>query len=108
MNARQIHHIFPRSYLKTLAENSGYARRIKPFINSVVNVCLVTTLSNQIVGSKPPSEYLAELSNPDMESTLESHLIRGESYKALMDNNFEAFLTHRSRDIFTVLRTKYG
>lgn len=105
-NARQIHHLFPRKYLETLSGQPDYKSKIKPFTNSVVNVCLITALSNQIVGAKRPSEYLADLSNPDLESTLESHLISGETYESLMDDDLESFLSNRANEIGDRLREK--
>jgi len=105
-NARQIHHIFPRKYLKTLSNEPRYNTRIKPFVNSVANVCLITTLSNQIIGSKKPSEYLAELQNPNLKSVLESHLIIGETYESLMRDDFDEFLSNRTNDICAKLREK--
>lgn len=108
VNTRQIHHIFPRKYLNTLAGTTENGERMKKFSNSMANVCLVTALSNQIVGSRPPSEYLAALSNTNMESTLESHLIDGGSYETLMDDDFEAFLEARAHNIFQALREKYS
>jgi len=60
-----------------------------------VNVCLVTALSNQIIAGKKPSEYLNELKNSHIESTLKTHLLKGETYKSLMTDDFQEFLSNR-------------
>jgi hypothetical protein len=92
--------------LETLSRRSRYKKDVEPFINSIANTCLVSTLSNQTIGKKPPSEYLASF-EVDIKQVLASHLVTGASYEALMRNDFRGFLRHRSHDILEALKQKY-
>jgi len=105
-NASQFHHVFPRGYLETMSKRKTYERDIKPFINSVANICLITSLSNKVVGKRPPNLYLADFDGEIVKRALSSYLISGDSYEALMRNEFRSFLTHRSSAILEALRKK--
>jgi hypothetical protein len=105
-NARQIHHIFPVRYLKSLSSQADYKNKIQPYIDSVVNVCLMTALSNKLIADKKPSVYLPQLRNSELQITLQSHLVGTQSYQNLISDNFEAFLTSRADVIYDCLKTK--
>ena len=104
-NEKQFHHIFPKKYLSARKGELDFATRIKPFINSISNIAVLTALSNEIVGSKPPSEYLPEIRhrNSELEATLTTHMISDEAYARLIEDDFGGFLAIRSRDIATKL-----
>lgn len=54
-NVKQLHHLFPRKYLETLSEEHDYKTKIKPFANSISNVCLITALSIKLLVKKNPA-----------------------------------------------------
>ena len=108
-NERQFHHIFPKKYLKTLSNTPEYETQIKPYIDSVANICVLTALSNERVGSKPPSQYIIEIQeeeNSELQKTFLTHMISEEAYSRLIEDDFNGFLRARSADISQELNTK--
>ena len=105
-NTRQIHHLFPINYLKSFSADPQYKTKIEKYIDSVVNVCLTTALSNQAISDKKPSEYLTRLGNPNIKTTLETHLIKNGTYDKLAVDNFDDFLSCRAEAIYDLLRGK--
>lgn len=108
-NERQFHHIFPKKYLKTLSNAPEYEAQIKPYIDSIANICLLTALSNERVGAKPPSQYIAEIEerdNSELQETLLTHMITEETYSRLLEDDFSGFIRARSADISDELNMK--
>jgi hypothetical protein len=105
-NARQIHHIFPAKYLKSLNSQADYKSKIEPYIDSVANVCLMTALSNQLIADKKPSVYLPQLRNASLQNTLLTHLVDAQNYQDLIGDNFEVFLARRVDAVHDCLKTK--
>jgi len=107
-NARQFHHIFPKRYLRGLSSRDNYEFEIKPLVDSVANICILTALSNNIVGSSPPSEYIRNIEdeNNNILETLSTHLISEEAYERLINDDFLGFINIRSRDIVNELNRK--
>lgn len=107
-NEKQFHHIFPKKYLRKLKGTTNYETRVKPYINSVANIAILTALSNEIVGAKAPSLYLHEIENrhnDDLRSALRTHMISDEAFSRLLEDDFTGFLAVRSREIVTDLNT---
>jgi hypothetical protein len=106
-NEKQFHHIFPKKYLRTLKNTADYVTRVKPYVNSVANICVLTALSNETVGSRPPSRYMSEIererNRSDLRSTLRTHMISDEAYSSLLNDDFTGFLNVRSREIAQAL-----
>ena len=90
----EMHHIFPRKWCED--HNIGVEHR-----ESVANMTLIDEETNRLIGPKAPSEYLeilqkqaGNISEQEMDKTLESHLIPAQALRA---DDFEAFHKERAR-----------
>jgi hypothetical protein len=100
------HHIFPNDYLrKNWAEVHDSLDSVVS-IDCVINRTLIPKLTNVKVSNKPPSKYLAEIKerNPNIETSLKSHLLGEELLTGDYDKNYDYFLDERSEEILRVLR----
>ncbi|MBW2664273.1 MAG: DUF262 domain-containing protein [Deltaproteobacteria bacterium] len=94
-NSKNYHHFFPKSYLK----KDGYEDWV---INTISNITLVDdNLNKRIIGSKSPSVYMKQFikDNKDIEKTMKSHLIDDLDGFGVLDNDYETFVSKRSRKI---------
>ena len=94
-NSRHYHHVFPRSFL----EKQGYSR---DEANSIANIMLIPAQENMKIKDSPPSRYMRKLANQagtHWTRWLRKHLIDARAAKAMMADNYEAFLRARSRVI---------
>lgn len=88
----QDDHIFPKAVYRNL-----YA------VDSILNRTLISESSNAAKGSKKPSEFiticLQHHGNDEhrLLLTLRSHFISGEGYRALLADDFEAFVAARGQ-----------
>ena len=88
------HHIFPRAW----CNNNGVddIRR-----DSIVNMTVVSSGTNRLIGSRAPSEYLpilerhAEISPAQMDKVLKGHAINATALRA---DNFDIFLRIANAD----------
>ncbi|HQE50572.1 MAG TPA: hypothetical protein PKV93_14615, partial [Fervidobacterium sp.] len=112
-----VHHIFPKEYLKKLGYNSGD-------YNQIANYVMTQTEINIAIGSKPPSIYLNELleqcrtgtlkyggikSEEELIENLETHCIPeeifntdGENYKGFLEKR-RKLMALKIRDYFAKL-----
>jgi len=97
------HHIFPRDYLKRKYEGE---KSDNEFVDSVLNKTLLPKITNIKVSNKAPSVYLGELKgdNPNIENSLESHMIPLEILDGAYDDCFSIFLEDRGNLIYSVIR----
>ncbi|MCC6738422.1 MAG: hypothetical protein IT452_05205 [Planctomycetia bacterium] len=101
-----IHHIFPRKW----CDDREISSRI---YNSIVNKTAISLKANRKIGGKAPSLYLAQiqtdkavqLSNPDMDEILRSHLIDPGRLRA---DDFEAFYQARKAALLLVVEKAMG
>lgn len=94
-NGIDDHHIFPAKYL----EKCGIDSRLR---DCVLNRCLIDSDTNQRIGCRAPSDYMAELRDEQdfpMEAVLRNHLIPCQFESGLWDNDFSKFLHQRMRVI---------
>jgi hypothetical protein len=94
-NSKNYHHFFPKSYLK----KDGYEDWV---INTISNITLVDdNLNKRIIGSKSPSVYMKQFikDNKDIEKTMKSHLIDDLDGFGVLDNDYETFVSKRSKKI---------
>jgi hypothetical protein len=93
-NAAELHHIFPRGWLKN-TKNASWIQQE----NSLANICLSPSREQRHeIGKKPPSIYLGifEKNNENLSSTLESHFMGGRLFPLLEKNLFQEFIQQRA------------
>lgn len=99
---REMHHIFPRNYLR----ENGVEDQL---INSIVNIMfLPANVNNDERFSNPPSEYLSEIDNPRLQETLETHLIYDLNESGLLQDDYSKFLGYRARRILDTIEEATG
>ena len=101
-NQKELHHIFPKNFLKKkLLENSRYNKTIKPFINSVANISLISRVTNRSIWDKAPSIYFDEFKkqNSDINKSLQSHLIDDLESFGILNDEYELFVDKRAKKI---------
>jgi hypothetical protein len=99
-SSRNIHHIFPKAWIKKHGKPDWDA-------NVIANIMLADEYLNQrVMTSKSPCEYLEQMgmSKPELLSMMHTHLIDEECVSAAEKNRFRDFLRHRGRVIFEDLR----
>jgi hypothetical protein len=104
-NATDLHHVFPRGWLKKA--NKNFLSRE----HSLANICLAPSRENRSeIGFKPPGEYLSMFkeANPKIADSLKSHFMDGELEPLLMNNSFELFLEARAKVLAKALNAKAG
>ncbi len=99
-----VHHIFPREYLKTLGYNRG-------MYNQIANYVMTQSEINIAIGNKSPKEYFGELLNQcetgvlkygainkldELNKNLKMHCIPLSIFDELA-NNYEKFLEERRK-----------
>lgn len=96
------HHIFPKNYLK----NNLASEAEKDLIDCVANRTLVPKIQNIKISDQTPSEYLAEIKvvNPEIEKSLENHLITKDLLNGEFDKEFNFFLELRANSIFELVK----
>lgn len=114
-NAEQaeIHHVFPRAFLRSNGRASDADRAF--------NMTFLTRATNNFISDRAPSIYLKaaiqrmvdEGQSPEnaqnrMLTILESHFMDSACFKALMSDDYDAFLTARAAVVRQHLQTQYG
>ena len=96
------HHIFPKNYL----QNNLASEAEKDLIDCVANRTLIPKIQNIKISDQTPSEYLAEIKvvNPEIEKSLENHLITKELLNGEYDKEFNFFLELRANSIFELVK----
>ena len=99
--SRNYHHFFPKAFL---------AKHKKDAIaNLMVNITLIDGYSNKHrIRDKSPSAYITRFAkdNPDIDETLKSHLIMDREKFGINDNDYDAFVIARAREIARQLTLK--
>jgi len=104
-NATELHHIFPRGWLKK-ADKAFLAQE-----HSLANICLAPSREQRHeIRDRPPGDYLTTFgeTNPRISDCLKSHYMDGELEPFLMGNSFEVFLKRRAQVIADALNAKAG
>ena len=112
----EIHHIFPKAYLNSILPK--IESKDKPW-DSLLNMTYVLPETNTFISDKAPADYLQQIAAylvatngattvedawSRIRSTLKSHLIEEDGFKAMMENDFEAFKIARARVLSERLR----
>jgi hypothetical protein len=104
INAKEFHHFFPRKYLERRGER-------QPRINSLANFVMLTSASNKQISDSAPSEYLPGIvsaAGSKLSGWLASNLIPTEAFDAALRDDFDAFLTLRSKYVHAAVLAKTG
>lgn len=96
------HHIFPKNYLQNVLTSEAE----KDLIDCVANRTLIPKIQNIKISDQTPSAYLAEIKvkNPEIEESLENHLITKELLNGEYDKEFSFFLELRANSIFGLVK----
>jgi hypothetical protein len=100
------HHIFPAAYLEKTKGIKESKRR-----DCVLNRTLIDRTTNQMIGTRAPSDYLDEIGrtpNFPFDAVLGSHLLPTGSESSLMKDDFDAFLSWRQQKIWEEIRRVTG
>jgi hypothetical protein len=97
----QLHHIFPRAYLRDL----GYDPKQ---IELALNITFLTADSNNFISNRAPSVYIEDriqhleklgiardVATSNLKAVLADHLVNEAAWDALVDDDYEAFVTAR-------------
>ncbi len=99
-NRKEFHHIFPQAYLKS--QNVE-----KDLINSLANICILTSSENKKIGSEEPSVYIKQIKSElgsDFSEVMDSNIISSSCIKRMEVNDYLGFLEERAR----ILNDKVG
>lgn len=100
-SALEDHHIFPKNYLNNVLVSEAD----RDLIDCVANRTLVPKIQNIKISDQTPSEYLSNIRNvnPELEKSLENHLIPTEILNGDYDKEFIFFLELRAEYIFKII-----
>jgi hypothetical protein len=98
-SSKNYHHFFPKSYLK----KKGY-----PYwqANCILNITIVDDyLNKRRIGSKSPGDYMLTFldENPELESTMQTHLVYGLDAFGIWEDDFEKFIEARGKQVLEEL-----
>ncbi|MEJ7823744.1 MAG: hypothetical protein WKF85_15585, partial [Chitinophagaceae bacterium] len=98
------HHIFPKNYLNKVLATEGE----KDLIDCVANRTLIPKIQNIKISDQTPSEYLREIKviNPEIEKSLENHLITKELLSGEYDKEYNFFIEFRANAIFEIIKKR--
>jgi len=98
------HHIFPKNYLSQELTTESE----KDLIDCVANRTLLPKIQNIKISDQTPSEYLQEIRNinPDIEKSLENHLITKELLSGEYDKEYSFFIELRANAIFDKIKKR--
>jgi hypothetical protein len=87
------HHIFPKSYLKSLGWEADER-------NTILNRTLISSETNRnLIRDKKPSEYVQQMEQrhgiQDTKRILNTHFINERAYQAMKNDNYAEFLKTR-------------
>ena len=112
----EIHHIFPKKYLKGKKTNAE-------LINSVLNLTLISKSTNVSIGGKSPSDYIfndiipnlckqyrlkSKLAEKKLKDILQKHFIDETTYQKLVSDDYDGFLKARGRAFGDFLAREYN
>ncbi len=95
-NSKEMHHVFPRAFLKG---------KDKELADSVANICFIPSSLNKDISADAPSKYFGEFAKTNvlLQESLDSHLIGDPAAFGISANDFCKFLVTRSSLIVTEL-----
>jgi hypothetical protein len=115
LNRSDVHHIFPRHYLKSQGLNRGR-------YNQIANYAVAQSEINIAIGAKPPAEYFGDISKQvrgspqkyggitkveELESNLREHCIPTAIFDGLA-GDYDGFLEERRRLMAEKIKTYFA
>ena len=95
-NDMQYHHFFPKAWL--IREGRTFEQA-----NTLVNIVMLTAISNQAVADQAPAAYLKDeidfSGEKEMLARLESLLVSPQAFDAAMRGDYQVFLTARTETL---------
>jgi hypothetical protein len=92
-NEMQFHHFFPRKWLKSQGVADDAA-------NALVNIVLLTSISNQLVADQSPRTYLnnemSHCTKNEMAQRLATSLVSLRAFDAALNNDYQEFAGTRA------------
>jgi hypothetical protein len=101
-NSKNYHHFFPKAYLRRVGVQDEQA-------NVILNITIVDDyLNKRVIGKKSPSEYMQKCAknNPELDSTMKTHLIDDIDTCGIWDNHYETFIEHRGKRVLEELEKR--
>lgn len=101
-NSKNYHHFFPKAYLRRVGVQDEQA-------NVILNITIVDDyLNKRVIGKKSPSEYMQKCAkdNPELNSTMKTHLIDDIDAYGIWDNHYEIFIEHRGQRVLEELEKR--
>jgi hypothetical protein len=101
-NSKNYHHFFPRAYLKKKSEDEFY-------INHILNITIVDDyLNKREIGALAPSRYMTKFkkTNPELQETMQTHLIGDLDEFGVWDNNYNKFFEERAKIVSKMLKKR--
>jgi hypothetical protein len=96
------HHIFPNAFLNATTDLTQRE------IDCILNRTLIDRQTNQMIGKKPPGEYIGlieeELGSTRLEEVLASHYLPTGSDSTLRRDDFDSFRNERADRILELIR----
>ena len=99
-NSKNYHHFFPKGYLKKVGVEDEQRA------NVIFNITIVDdNLNKRSIGAKSPAEYMRQFAeeNPELDSTMKTHLIDDIDAYGIWDNDYETFIEHRGQRVLEEL-----
>lgn len=98
------HHIFPKEYLNSLADENIDVN----MINCVANRTLIPKITNIKIGKKAPHVYMKELAetNEHFDLILNNHIIPTDITTGLYEGFYKDFLEERAKLIYNAINAK--
>lgn len=97
-NDMQYHHFFPQAWL-TRNGTTGLDA------NLLVDIVMLTAISNQVIGDRPPSDYLRYeidvIGEDEMKRRLKTLLVSDQAFEAALRDDYRAFAGARAEDLLT-------
>ena len=100
-SSRNYHHFFPKAYLRDEAPDLE--------ANLIANITLIDGYGNKHrIGKKAPGAYITKFTkdNPEIDLSLQSHLIKDPTAYGVYTNDYETFIERRSKAIALGLNVK--
>lgn len=100
--SKNYHHFFPKSYLK----KQGIEEWKR---NSILNVTIVDdNLNKHDIGSKAPRDYMKKFEeiNPELSTTMKTHLIDDMELYGVWDNDYIAFIEKRGERVLEEIKKR--
>ncbi|WP_443047402.1 GmrSD restriction endonuclease domain-containing protein [Streptomyces sp. KMM 9044] len=104
-NGKQLHHFFPRAYLKKEGVKAGRD-------NVCGNLIMLSAITNNWISDRRPSAYLRDLAvwhgEDVLRERLRTCLIEEDAYQAALRDDYDAFLRARSKTLHRRLMELIG